>query len=549
MRTGFLVFLIFLLGAFLRFFLIHNVPPGLYPDEAMNGLDALHTAQNLDFKVFYPENNGREGLYMNLQAVALQIFPTTATTLRAVSAAAGALTILFIYALAREFGRVLMLSGRGKNAAFSNVGAPEDPSTAGEEDAAMRIRVKVFALSTAFLAAIAAWHIIFSRIGFRAILLPLLSAALFVFIFRAMRERTLSYFIFAGITLALTLYTYIPSRLLPLLVIIPIIADLTYHREIKPALLRRWIIFAVAFSIAILPLAGYFVANPQDFLGRAGDVSLLAQENPVRAGLTGVFKTLTMFHWQGDFNWRHNVAGAPLFDIITGVLLLIGMGIALVRIKRHWLYSLLFLWLGAMLLPGMLAPQGAPHALRVFGAFPPLMLFAGLGALFLYEELLKNGKSRALAALGIISILLIALPINVHRYFFAWASSPHLDGAFRTDLVRVAEKLERLEKNAQTAEEPSDEEAPELKRYVIVNEGGVLLNGVPMPSATIRFLTQDDPTITYLTPDQVAKIEPVFDRTVIIPTRPPSEELKASLRALFPSITETEERGVFFYRL
>ncbi len=51
---------IILVAAFLRVYKLDTIPPGLWPDEALNGTQALEEP----FKLFYPENNGREGLIM-----------------------------------------------------------------------------------------------------------------------------------------------------------------------------------------------------------------------------------------------------------------------------------------------------------------------------------------------------------------------------------------------------------------------------------------------------------------------------------------------------
>ena len=59
------VVLIFLVAAFLRFQNLALLPPGLYPDEAMNGNNVLEASKTGNWKVFYPANNGREGLFIN----------------------------------------------------------------------------------------------------------------------------------------------------------------------------------------------------------------------------------------------------------------------------------------------------------------------------------------------------------------------------------------------------------------------------------------------------------------------------------------------------
>ena len=96
-KTVLLLLLIVALAGFLRFWQLDKLPPGLYPDEAANGVNALQVLDNADFKVFYPENNGREGFFINLQALSVQVFGTTPWALRAVSALVGTLTILIFY--------------------------------------------------------------------------------------------------------------------------------------------------------------------------------------------------------------------------------------------------------------------------------------------------------------------------------------------------------------------------------------------------------------------------------------------------------------------
>ena len=86
------------------------------------------------------------------------------------------------------------------------------------------------------------------------------------------------------------------------------------------------------------------------------------------------------------------------------------------------------------------------------------------------------------------------------------------------------------------------------KRVVIVNESGVLLDDIPMPSASLRFLTDDTPSIQYLTPERIGEIEPLFDHTYIVTTQPPSAELETSLRAEFPSLKK-EPGTITVFRL
>ena len=50
------------LAAFLRFYLLDTIPPALYPDEAMNGVNALRALERSDFRVFYPSTRLGAGI-------------------------------------------------------------------------------------------------------------------------------------------------------------------------------------------------------------------------------------------------------------------------------------------------------------------------------------------------------------------------------------------------------------------------------------------------------------------------------------------------------
>jgi len=77
---------VLILAGFLRFYRLNEVPPGLHEDEAMDGNDAWEAWRSAHLRVFYPENHGREGLVINLQAIVLGL---TAAMRRDVTLARG----------------------------------------------------------------------------------------------------------------------------------------------------------------------------------------------------------------------------------------------------------------------------------------------------------------------------------------------------------------------------------------------------------------------------------------------------------------------------
>ena len=106
---------ILIIAIFLRFYHFTTTPPGLYPDEAMDGNNAVEAAETNHFQVFYVEDNGREGLYVNIIAAFLKVWPIYEPwVVRLPAAIAGVLTVLGIYLLVAE----LFGNGPGLFAAF-----------------------------------------------------------------------------------------------------------------------------------------------------------------------------------------------------------------------------------------------------------------------------------------------------------------------------------------------------------------------------------------------------------------------------------------------
>jgi hypothetical protein len=136
-HTTWTLLAILTVAAGLRFWSLNAAPPGIYHDEAVNGLQGLEAAQTGHFKVFYPENNGREGLLINLTGLAEKVMGPSAFSLRLWPAILGTLTVLGVFILARDlFGS-------------DSIG-----------------------LLSAFFIATSFWHLNFSRIAFAGIQMP-----------------------------------------------------------------------------------------------------------------------------------------------------------------------------------------------------------------------------------------------------------------------------------------------------------------------------------------------------------------------------------------
>jgi len=494
--------IIIIVAAFFRLYNIAELPPGLYPDEAMNGNNALEAlSPNGQFKWFYPENNGREGLFINIQALSIYTFGNEPWALRLISAIFGILTVLGVYFLAKELFR--------ENLKFKILNPKQNQNL-------NNLNSKIALLSSFFLA-INFWHINFSRIGFRAIMAPLFLTWGIYFLIKTLNSlKTKNYKLktmLGGLIYGLGFHSYIAYRVTPLLILI-IIA--LYWLQNKDWQIRKKILLVVSgytlmALVAFAPLGLYFLQHPQDFFGRTTQVSVFNSPTPLKDLGINIAKTAGMFNFSGDWNWRHNIAGQPLLFWPIGILFIIGIILGLkklIDINRDSLrdiyrysFIILFSWIIIASLPIIISNEGLPHALRAILMIPPVFILAGVGGVWLYKKMTYNLQPTTYNALLIaICLLLIGIVINAYySYFIKWGKNPNVQGAFAQNYVDIGRQLNALPK--------------ELPKYVVVKAGGVDVRGLPMPTQTTMFITdtftpekRKENNIFYVLPNEIDKI-------------------------------------------
>ncbi len=552
--TNYLLIIIVIIAAFLRLYNIatpvDGLPPGLYPDEAMNGNNALEAISTENYKIFYPENNGREGLFINIQALSIALFGNFPWALRIVSALFGILTVLGVYFLTKElFANCLFSTGTGcplSPVESGSLDSRADSSRFAQNQARRRSETfrtktgswltysKTIALLSSFLLATSFWHINFSRIGFRAIMAPFFLTWGIYFLLLALRQikesKPPKFYIlnsiFSGIFYGLGFHSYIAYRATPLLILIIIaLYWFSINREnnanfdAKKA--RKKILLVVSgFTLVAIfvaaPLGMYFLNNPQDFMGRTTQVSVFNSPTPIKDLTTNILKTVGMFNFSGDWNWRHNYAGKPLLFWPVGILFLIGIIVLIRRLfsKDFFAPIFIFSWLIIAALPVVVSNEGLPHALRAILMAPPVFIIAGLGGIWLYQlatkyEFFTNIRIKKFLLPIILATFYLLLILNAYySYFIAWGKNPNTQGAFAANYAQIGRELNKLPK--------------ETPKYVIVEAGGTDVRGIPMPTQTVMFITdtftpkkQKEKNIFYILPDKINQI-PQNSYTVIL---------------------------------
>ena len=177
----------------LRLYRLAELPPGLHIDEGAHGINALQVLQG-QHAVFFPDNNGREGLNVYAIALAVSFLGRTALAIRLPTALASAATVFAVFWLG------WLLFGRDE-----------------DSGRATPWRGLLIASVGASLLAVSVGQTILGRTAFRGNYLPLLLTLCLALLWRAWRKRSLWQAALAGVCAGLLPYTYIPARFTPLL--------------------------------------------------------------------------------------------------------------------------------------------------------------------------------------------------------------------------------------------------------------------------------------------------------------------------------------------
>ncbi len=453
------ILLIAAVAIFLRLYAIDRLPPGLFGDEAVEGLDALDVLAG-NFAIWFHAHLGREPLFVYLVAASYRAFGVTPLATRLPAIIAGLLTLPAAFFFVREWGLAIF----------------------------DRARATRLALLTTALLAISFWHVQMTRDAHRDTLLPLVEAVGYALLWRAMHTRDWRFYAAAGAVLGLAIYTYSPGRFVGVFVAVFVAVEFGIQLAIKiaatrarsrpasarnesaeadlatmlqrlesPALFWRGIAVAgfLAFLV-MLPLGIYFAQDPAQFSRRFASVSIFDFDSPARAFASSVTGNLAQFVAPdaGYQSKHYNLPGKPVFDLLIAPWFLIGIVVAFAR-ARQPAYRFLILWFIVMLTPAFLTADMIPKGVRVLGVVPGMFLFPALAmdwALdcrfqisdfrFHISQFAIRNSERLIPVLVALCILGSAV-WTAYDYFVVWANLPELPLAFDADMVEVSDFINR----------------------------------------------------------------------------------------------------------
>lgn len=392
--TGLAVILVL----FMHIYKITEIPYGLNVDEASGAYDALNIVnygvdRHLKSYPLYFTNysDGQNALYIYSTALLIRIFGISKTVIRA-TAVLGALWAAF-------FGWSYMKS--------------EMPERKGN-----LIWLVLYAIIPVFTMT--------QRFGLEShLLLPLSMISLF-FVAKAIDTDKWKFYLLAGFTLGITLYTYALSYIvIPLFLIFTLIYVIAIKRFCWKKVLASCAVLAIfAFPLIMIQLINYFdlpemnigpftLTKLQDY--RINEVAGMS----VWDNLKTIFSTIFLYD---DLPYNTSAKYGTFFYfsipfILFGFGKCIYDGILSVK-KKSFSYSvpMVFWFIAELIMGSVLSGNSVPNSTRMIGIYIPMLYFLVKALMGLWDIIKKNAFKKVF--IGIVSLCYAVSFLHFAVYYF-----------------------------------------------------------------------------------------------------------------------------------
>ena len=401
---------ILLFALILRLYNLEGFPPGLWFDEADNLDQARLIAENPSQTPVYVPSNNLPSLFLLPVALIIKFAGISITTGRLVAVAFGVAGVVAIFLMVRHMSGTAM------------------------------------GLVAAFLVAVMRWDINWSRIGMHGITAPFFAALAAWLTFRALDRGRATDFALAGAMLGLGMWFYAAYRLFVIVIVFLFLHRFIFADGGRRRMLRNFGVMALFALVVTLPVVQFAVTYPEEFFKRTQHTSIFAHVDDgeeTRAVLRSLTKHLGMFHLEGDPNGRHNIPREPMLDFLSGVLMLVGLAVAIAR-WRSAAHLSLPVWILVMIMPGVLTiPWEAPQSLRAITVIPAVIALITVAIGFIWDKAraFRLPALRVGVAACIAGLLVVIGYANISAYFGEQANSPEVYAAYSTDETLMARDL------------------------------------------------------------------------------------------------------------
>lgn len=161
--------------------------------------------------------------------------------------------------------------------------------------------------------------------------------------------------------------------------------------------------------------------------------------------LAAAARLLLLFNVAGDRSPLHSLHAEPVLDLVTGVLLILGLGVAVARWRSAQLGAILA-WLAAALIHASLISRApAPDSLAAVHALAPVLLLAAVAVTAIAGGLHRHTKLATGWSLDVAALmLLIIVGINAHSLYIRRPADVPTWAAYAADEVLATREIRRL---------------------------------------------------------------------------------------------------------
>jgi 4-amino-4-deoxy-L-arabinose transferase-like glycosyltransferase len=465
-RLGAILAILFI-AMFVRLWQLDSAPPGLQHDEIFKAVEGRLVAEQGDWRVFYPSNQGHEGGYVWLLGLAYALFGHSFIMIKFPAFVCGMLTVALLYRVAANaYGYRIGLLASG-------------------------------------MAAVSFWTVFTSRVGLRAVSLPLVTLAVLWGLWsvcfarpkgtgRRWKASSLT-----GIVLGFAIYTYTSSFVIYAVYAVFLLGLGLIDRI---TLKKRWpelLFIGLVGVVMTLPMVRVRLTNDQG-LNRVSTITRPWDE--FKEGrpdelIDNAKRLIGMTAFTGDPEWRYNIADRPLFLLPVGLLVYAGLGLLAWQVRRKPFNLLLIALVILGLIPSLLTVS-APSFLRSIITMPGIMIFIAV-AVDRLGRLFRSYQKQAVWGIGVAAIVITAAA-DWPAYFDTWANHPEVHKIYRDDLEQLARYLQTHEEPMALVSTPNSELDPGI--YSFSNPPATESSNVVFFNGSTNITLTDSPALLFVSP-------------------------------------------------
>ncbi|PKL92484.1 MAG: hypothetical protein CVV21_01640 [Candidatus Goldiibacteriota bacterium HGW-Goldbacteria-1] len=298
------------------------------------------------------------------------------------------------------------------------------------------------------------YHVIYSRLSWLWVFVPLLATFSFWFYFKAENTGKIVYYALSGLFVGLGLYFYNASKMVPIILVLYWLYLLLFKSYREWLKLNIWSMFIlIAAALAVFgPMIGYITEHSFEYFMR------IKGEAAAKTG-TNIFSVqflkflaensvnnFQLFLTKSGVGGYFNLPLVPLLDRISAFFFLAGMGISLFNFKKRHYAFLLILFICSLAAAIFAVSPWDPNSQRAILSIVPLIIFISIGVTKLWEFAVNLNKRIMIIILPVIFAVFISFTAYTYydMYFVQYPANDSVKSDFFSYAAKTVRYADRM---------------------------------------------------------------------------------------------------------